>query len=256
MKAYLCVYRHLRPPDRDLARTEEAASGNPALRRYLDAYGHGDSFYDWGDDPSFFAASEFLGDARNATWGVCRPDVRAALSTGDYVVFVCGKQPPRYARAWEYYFVSVATLGEGLSRETIWSDDRYSVYRRFFNVLARVDGSGLTQHEFVHRFHDNWRERARAAYWLFDANHTGLNLTSPLLLATYDGEPGQIERWHMSGDRVRDLHSMLLRGARPSRGLRSTNIWQPHPKLNLSNGYRTDGELRDLRTKLLELVEE
>jgi hypothetical protein len=67
MNAYVCVYRHMLPKRRDWHRTESAAASNPALRRFLEIYDAQNCFYDWGDDPSFFAASEFLGDVRDAT---------------------------------------------------------------------------------------------------------------------------------------------------------------------------------------------
>ena len=55
------------------------------MREYLALYKlgmeqDGECYYDWGDDPSFFAAEEFLGDVNRASWGVCRRDVREKLS--------------------------------------------------------------------------------------------------------------------------------------------------------------------------------
>ena len=55
------------------------AGDNKLLKRYLALYNAPGCFYDWGDDPSFFAASELLGSPNNATWGVCRRDVRASM---------------------------------------------------------------------------------------------------------------------------------------------------------------------------------
>jgi len=100
MRAYVCTYRHSSPSPRDRRQTEEAAAALPLLRTYLDQYDKLGSVLDWGDDPSFFAASELLGDVRRATWGVCRRDVRASLGPGDFVVFICGRQDKRF---WEYY---------------------------------------------------------------------------------------------------------------------------------------------------------
>ena len=255
MKAYLCVYRHPRPPDRDLARTEEAASGNPALRRYLDAYGHGDSFTT--------GAMTRVSSLRRSSWATRETrrgasadrmfGRRSALAITSSSSVAGNLQGMRARGSTTSSALRPLAKGCRARRSGLRSVQRVPalLQRPRTSRWQRADAD-----EFVHRFHDNWRERAHAPYWPFDANHTGLNLTSPLLLATYDGEPGQIERWHTSDDRVRDLRSMLLRGARPSRGLRSTNIWQPHAKLNLSNGYGTDGELRELRMTLLELAEE
>jgi hypothetical protein len=58
-RAYLCVYRHPMPKPRERQRTAEVADDNPLLRRYLDVYDT--SYYDWGDAPGFFAATELLG---------------------------------------------------------------------------------------------------------------------------------------------------------------------------------------------------
>lgn len=255
MRAYVCVYRHSMPSRRHRIQTEEAASDNPLLQRYLDRYFDPDCLYDWGDDPSFFAATELLDDPRAATWGVCRRDVRAALAPGDFVVYVCARQPAEGSRIWEYFFVGVATLGQPLTRQEIWSDPHYSTYRRFLNVLARTDNSGLLhQYESIHRFHDDWRERCMAPYWVFDRNGSLFNFESPLHVATYNGQPGAIERWHTSDPRVRELQSLLLRGAKVTRGLRSTNAQRSHPKLNLSGGYPSDRQLVALRTTLFDLV--
>lgn len=206
---------------------------------------------DWGDDPSFFAASTLLGDVRRATWGVCRRDVRACLSPGDFVVFVCARadNPP----VWDYHFVGVATLGYRLTRDDVWSVHRYARYRDFLNIIARPRaGGGLKQHEWVHPFHADWLARCSAPYWLFDPDDTVLNLDSPILLATYRGQARSIETWHTHDGRVGELRSLLLRGAPETRGLRSVNAQQPHAKLNLKRGYTTDSALSDLRKVLLE----
>src|SRR5438477_17569 len=84
MNGYVCVYRHSIPCRRDWLRTESAAASNPRLRRFLDVYDDQSCFYDWGDDPSFFAASEMLGDVRKARWGVCHLDVRRSLKAGTH----------------------------------------------------------------------------------------------------------------------------------------------------------------------------
>jgi len=62
MHAYVCVYQHPSPGRSDRAQTEAAAESDPLLGRYLDAYDADGSCLDWGDDPSFFCASELLGD--------------------------------------------------------------------------------------------------------------------------------------------------------------------------------------------------
>jgi len=229
MRAYVCVYRHTAPSPKARRQTDEAAATHPLLQRYLERYDAPGSVLDWGDDPAFFAASELLGDVQQATWGVCRRDVRASLSTGDFVVFICGRQD---GRLWEYFYVGVATLSQPLTREQIWSDDRYEVYRHFFNVLARSDQDGLKQYEHIYKYHEDWLKRCSGPYWLFDPDGTRFDLRNPLHIATYQGETGQIERWRDADERAYELRSLLLRGAKSTRGLRTTHPQRPHPKLN------------------------
>lgn len=162
MRAYMCVYRHSALSRSDRDRTERETARNPLLRTYLDQHDSPRSVLDWGDDPSFFGASTLLGDVRRATWGVCRRDIRAALAPGDFVVFLCGRQD---GPIWDYHFVGVATVGKALTREQTWSDDRYAVYRGFFNILARPGIDGLEPYECIHRFHPDWRHRIRSPIW-------------------------------------------------------------------------------------------
>jgi hypothetical protein len=228
VNAYLCVYRHIVPRGVDLRRTEEAAVGNPALRAYLDAYAG--SFYDWGDDPAFFAAERMLGDVREASWGVCRRDVRAALDVGDLVVFFCARQA---ARAWSYHFVGCATVGALVERHRLWDQSVHARYRAFFNVLARVDGADLVQHELIHRYHDDWRKRATAPYVLFDPQRTRFNLKTPHLVAEWiPGAPQEAWRDDESAERLR--HLLFVERAIRHRGLRTSSTQRPHPKLNLA----------------------
>jgi hypothetical protein len=255
MKAYLCVYRHPVPSKRSRILTEEAADSNPFLRKFIDQYFEANSLYDWGDDPSFFGATELLRDPRRATWGVCRPDVRESLSPGDFVVFVCGRQSETNARVWDYFFSGVATLKQFLTREEIWTETRYSPYRQFLNVLARPNQDGtLQQYEFVHKFHNDWLRRSEAPYWVFDIDDSLFNFENALHLATYHGQRGVIEKWHESTPRVPEVRALLLEGAKTTRGLRSINAQIPHPKLNLKGGYPSDRQLVKLRADLLDFV--
>src|ERR1700682_2903329 len=88
VNAYLCTYRRMTPSPRTRGQTDAAAKQDPLLRAFLKNYD--DSYYDWGDDPSFFAAQHVLRDVRKASWGMCRRDVRNALAERDLVVFFCG----------------------------------------------------------------------------------------------------------------------------------------------------------------------
>ena len=64
------------PSVREWRLTKPLADSDPLLSRFLNGYR--ENFWDWGDDPSFFAAEHRLGDVRRASWGVCRADVRKA----------------------------------------------------------------------------------------------------------------------------------------------------------------------------------
>jgi len=209
MKAYVCVYRHPTPSRQDRHLTELAAADNPTLRRFLDVYDNQSCFYDWGDDPSFFAASEILGDVRDATWGVCRSDVRKALCAGDFVVFFCAK--PVDGPVWEYFYIGIGTVSLGLTRQTIWSDDQYARYRDFFNILASSSHGVLEPHETFHKYHDDWRRRCEAPYWLFARQQSQFNIVNPLHVATYTGTKGAVETWHSSQDpQVARLEAILF----------------------------------------------
>ena len=172
MKAYVCVYRQP-VVDKYWQRTWDEADGTPKLKKYLRRYerrfrknkkGIG-RFYDWGDDPSFFAAEEFLRDVRRATWGVCRPDVRKQIDKGDFVVFFCAQQQEDDRNLWKYYYIGLGTVGDRIDRRLIWEDPSLKGYKRFYNLL--IDSTGR-QKEFIHKYHDDdWKERAEAPYMVF-----------------------------------------------------------------------------------------
>lgn len=148
-------------------------------------------------------------------------------------------------------------MGQALTREEIWSERAFAVYRRFLNVLARIEPDGqLGQLEYIHRFHPDWKKRITAPYWLFDQELTALDVKTPLHIATYDGRnysgrTGGLEVWRDSDPKVRRLASLLLRGARPTRRVRTTNAHRAHTPLTLKRGYRTDQNLIELRVTLL-----
>ncbi len=253
MKAYVCVYRHPIPSRRDRRLTESVGASNPTLRRFLDVYDDQNCFYDWGDDPSFFAASEMLGDVRDATWGVCRRDVRSALNAGDYVAFFCARSAG--GPVWEYFYIGVGTVSLGLTRQTIWSHDRYARYRDFFNILARSSDGVLEQHETFHRYHDDWQRRCEAPYWLFAREQSQFNMVNPLHVATYTGIKGAVETWHSSRDRqVARLEAILFPPSASARRLRTTHPQIPHRQIDLLAHLGQHADLNALRSHLLELA--
>jgi hypothetical protein len=254
VKAYACVYRHSTPSARDRRLTAEAARSSPLLQKYLDRYDAPDCFDDWGDDPSFFAATEMLGSPNRATWGVCRRDVRTAMSPGSFVVFFCGREdePGR----WHYFYVGVGSVGQLLDRYALWSDDTFERYRHFFNVLARPVGGILQQHETIHRYHPDWEARALAPYIVFDPRGTSFNLKTPLHVASYDRRANAIEVWREEDERVREIGELILPSPPTRRGLRSTNVQRAHPKMNLAKQAERAGGFGVLRAQLLNLAAE
>ena len=264
MKCYVCVYRQPALNPSKWKRSCREAGNKRGLRKYLKLYRSGfeqgaTCFYDWGDDPAFFAAVEFLGDVNRASWGVCRRDVREKLCNGDFVIFFCAKALEE--RTWEYYYIGLGTVSETLDRGLVWSSEEYRPYRDFFNLLMDSRGD---QYEFIYDKHNSdWRERADAPYILFDTsqNRTHFNLTNPLLVATYRlGDPpwrgNVIERWHLDDKKVRAIYGAIPKrttGKEPGKKLRTgrTDQGYPHQFQNLS--YIDDPDLKRKRQKLLRI---
>ncbi len=180
------------------------------------------------------------------------------LKKGDYVVFVCARESA--PRMWEYFFSGVATMATPLTREQIWEEPKYAVYRSFLNVLARIRADGQPeQFEVIRAFHPDWRKRITAPYWLFDESLSAFDMRTPLHLATYDGRAyrgriGGLEVWRDDDPRVKRLHKMLLRGTPKERRLRTTNAQRANTPLPLRRGYPTDEDLTEVRTELLDLI--
>jgi hypothetical protein len=252
VKAYACVYRHVIPSRRERRLTEQTAADIPLVRKYLDRYDEPDCFDDWGDDPSFFSATEILGSADQAAWGVCRRDVRARMKAGDFVDFFCGKQSR--PQSWDYFYVGVATIGRLLDRQVIWTDDQYAPYRDFLNILTREVDGATQQYEFVQDFHPDWKLRAEAPYLAFDADRSHFNTHRPLWVATYEQDHDSLERWHTEDERVQRLARLVLPSPPTTRRLRSINRYRSHPPLNLASQAQRAGGFDCLRSELLELV--
>ncbi len=263
MKCYVCVYRQPALNASKWNRSWREAGGKRGLKKYLKLYKSGfeqgaTCFYDWGDDPAFFAAEEFFGDVNKASWGVCRRDVREKLRNGDFVIFFCAKALE--GQTWEYYYIGLGTVSETLDRGLIWSSDEYRPYRDFFNLLVDPQGD---QYEFIYGKHNSdWRERADAPYILFDTskNRTHFNLVNPLLVATYrlgdtPWRGSVIERWHLDDTNVRAIYRAIpkrttgkkLRTGRSDQGY-------PHQFQNLS--YIEDRQLKRKRRRLLRISKE
>ena len=121
------------------------------------------------------------------SWGVCRPNVRWQLQVNDFVAFFCAKQEDPPQRGWNYFFVGVGTVGALITRNMLWADPRYRLYRNYYNVLATITHDAPEHHETFHRYHDDWARRCEAPYVIFDPSSTRFNVTSRLRVATYAG---------------------------------------------------------------------
>jgi hypothetical protein len=209
VKAYICVYRHGVPSRAELERTRFAANADSRVQCFLDRYDDSDCFYDWGDDPGFFAAEQIFGTAEYASWGVCRPDVRSYLSKGDFVVFFCAKQSVDQRHHWDYFLVALATVKDTIARDTLWTAPRYNKYRQFYNVLAELKGNELVQRETFHAYHADWPRRAKAPYVIFDPTFTRVEMNEPLHVATKSASE-RVERWFLHQPDVRKIENLLF----------------------------------------------
>ena len=264
MNCYLCVYRQPITTGWDKTWKEASSEDNHVLKKYLQRYkkrlkkpkeGIG-RFYDWGDDPAFFGAEEFLGDIRKASWGVCRPDVRRNLEEGDVVVFFCAQQQ-KNTDQWDYYYVGLGTVGEVVcNRSQIWKKKRYRDYSKFYNLL--IDSTG-SHREVIRRWHNNWEKLLKSHYVIFEASDkTHFNVTNPLHVATYtEGETawkGEIlERWCLSDKRVTKVYDLVPKRD-GGKKLRTSPTWNSHRHMNLSN--LCDTQLEEMRQEFLEISRE
>ncbi len=268
MNAYVCVYRQP-VVDKLWQRTWDEADGIPKLKKYLRRYerrfrknkkGIG-RFYDWGDDPSFFATEEFLGDVRKAGWGVCRRDVRDKLNRGDFIIFFCAQQQEDDEDLWKYYYIGLGTVGHVIqNRERIWRTKKYKDYRKFYNLL--IDSEGR-QYEMIHRFHQDWKRRAKSPYVVFDDSPlmTHFNLCNPLLVARYwvgdSAWKGNImETWRLSNAIVREVYDLIPQ-RNGGKKLRTSYTGFGHSLMNLSNELDHDVKrLKRTRKSLLKISRE
>jgi hypothetical protein len=256
MKAFVCVYQHPIPSKSAWNKTKNAAANSPQLSEFLDRYHDSDFFYDWGDDPGFFAATKLLGDPTHASWGVCRADVRGQLSKGDFIVWVRARSDGAMPGRIEYFFVGVTTVLDAIERRAIWIDPKHAPYRSFYNVLARYDGGSLVQLETFHDYHKNWEHRANKPYILFDPTHSlsRLNLKTPTRIAIR--APGHLlETWLSDKDpRAAAIERTLLLEIGCRRRLRIRTPMNAHRHIPLHKACPDTSELVSLRQRLINLV--
>lgn len=263
MRAYVCVYRSPVPKTSHLRKTHKVAEQNEALGHFLEKYQQPACFYDWGDDPSFFAARHFLGDVRKAGWGVCRRDVRLNLGIGDLIVFFCAQQQRNQLELWNYNYIGFGTVGRIVrDRGTIWHKPELRPYRKFFNLL--VDSSGIQMETFFPH-HQDWMRRGEASYIIFSVQDglTHFNLLNPLLVAAYHNGDPVPEVWRSKkSKKVDHLRGLLFNNfGVTDRCLRTSARGNAHPHINLSTRIRIPPdafELRitELRTELWNLSQQ
>jgi len=234
---FVCVYKHRIPTRSEWASTETAAAADQHLQQFLDSYWAPDSYFDWGDDPSFFCGSVLLGDACLASWSVCRPDVRKALAIGDGVAFfVCRPVVARHGENWrstghdDYFYIGCGTVGAKLTnRHELWELAKYAPYRHFYNILVRPREDGtLHQSETFHSYHADWRKRAEAPLIFFDPAKSCFDLKSPHYVARFDPSHGLPEVW--MGDPTSQRLERLLFGDACKRRLRTSRTGYQHAK--------------------------
>lgn len=118
--------------------------------------GPGDGWpVDSGDDPSFEHARNVSGPV---TWGVCRPDVRNAVSIGDVVVFFAADSM-RHQKPARYFWVGFATVHAKIAQDEIFEKESLAAFRSYPNLLIRPRPEGGYEHfeKAPHAlWHDNW----------------------------------------------------------------------------------------------------
>ncbi|MFH1795962.1 MAG: hypothetical protein ABIK36_06870 [Pseudomonadota bacterium] len=211
--------------------------------------------YDIGDDPAFFSACYHGGPI---TWGVCRPDVRANVRPGDWVVFFAGVERPneRGSKGRSYQLAAFLRVAAKISHTKVFLEPGRNL-GGYLNLLVRPDGIGWEHYEpcLSNRdWHADWMwriarqrglrknyvtekngvplkaeiylplmERLPDNYVIFDPG-VGRLLRMPIPVATY--HPGdERETWYA------DFRSQRIKSAvfqDSARCLRTTNRQQPH----------------------------
>lgn len=237
-----------------------AAHTDPRLQQFMNGYRQPTSFFDWGDDPGFFAANQILGNPSKASWGVCRRDVRNQLHHGDFVIWFCARSQPNRIGYWDYYLVGCTTVAQTIDRFQLWGLPQYRPYQDFYNTLARPQGGTLVQHETFHAYHADWQHRATAPYVIFDGcpSLSTVNLTNPTHVAT--GTAGAAELWlSPQNAKVAQIEATIFTSLRITRRLRTTHPQRPHRHIALHNAPAVPQQnrvtfLSNLRTSILALI--
>jgi hypothetical protein len=237
---------------------------------------------DVGDDPAFECSRQRAHAGAQLSWGVCRPDLRNTITTGDVVVFIAADRLSDRPSA-RYKLAGWATAERAVSQLDVWQHEELAVYRHYRNLLIRPadDGSGFVHHETQHPEHPDWlwrlarhtrrgppkaewmtagalrgipangvfhvgrcRERVAPNYVLFSADPDETVILADPPTVAVATTPGRLETW--IGDPFAVCLRALLLGQVTGRGLRTTNRQQPHRHIRLDNPVLLRGHLHQL----------
>lgn len=211
--------------------------------------------YDVGDDPAFFSANHFHG---SVTWGVCRPDVRNQVVSGDWVAFFAAERA-HAGRAMRYRFSALLRVEKKVAQTSLSASDLKPGFQSYLNLLIRPSGTGWEHFEPAAQrssWHRDWLWRLCTGNGLRkadavaagDAHRAGTELTingrsapiaanyvifskeeslvveNPPVLANYH-QGDRHETW-VGEQRSRGIRELLLGDSQ--RWLRTTNRQQPH----------------------------
>jgi hypothetical protein len=174
------------------------------------------------------------------------------------VIWFCAKESEE-RDSWRYFFIGLCTVAQSISRLDLWQNPAFEAYRRFYNVLAKLEDGVLQQSETFHRYHDDWMRRADAPYVVFRPEESWVNLKNPLHVADKESTSA-VEVWRSGwDDRVRDLERILFEQYSITRRLRTTHPQIAHPHVAVHHwitrsGLSRDEEIHRLKSSLAALV--
>lgn len=210
MKIYTCTYRKYSPSAIQISRTRNSVA--KGLNDFVNEYMNEDNFYDWGDDPSIYCSKIFKG---KVTWGVCRPNVRQQLDTGDVIIFF-------HVNDRTYFYFGYGIVGSTITYRDLWGNPEFVLYRKYFNVIA---DQNLNHREYIFPNHENWYKRIQSSYVIFKRFRQ-----NPLKVAVrHEGRTK--ETWFKKNKWLYDL--IFQNHKRDS--LRTSDTGFSHPHINLSN---------------------
>jgi hypothetical protein len=238
---FVCVYRQFVPEKNQLRDcVAKAAEGDPQLQYLYDQLMTGQTVYDWGDDPSFFSAEYVQGAAESAAWGVCRPNVRRMVRRGDSVVFFCARRARKFDPI-HYLFTGYGTVARTVKkRQDVWRKAELQPYQNHFNVLAKPGQLGrLKNAERFPPIHEDWAERVKSPYVIFDPELSRFDMEQPTMVAY--AEPGsKVETWYKTPS-AQAIWDTIFGGFELQRSLRVSAKGSSHPHINLTKNLASVG---------------